>query len=144
MDDRGGIILVLTQKEYEILNLLWAEGRALTANEIVQLLTDKTWKNSTIHILLNGLIDKQIIRVDGVVQAGRTYARLFVPVISLEEYLIRQIKNTPSYSTDKKSHLLNMISALLNDEDIAVDTLSEIEKLVQEKKELCGSISRKR
>lgn len=136
--------MVLTQKEYEILNLLWAEGRALTANEIVQLLTDKTWKNSTIHILLNGLIDKQIIRVDGVVQAGRTYARLFVPVISLEEYLIRQIKNTPSYSTDKKSHLLNMISALLNDEDIAVDTLSEIEKLVQEKKELCGSISRKR
>jgi len=126
--------MMLNSKEYEIVNLMWAEKRPLAANEIVTLLPDKKWKDSTIHIILNGLLEKSIINVDGVIQAGRTYARLFIPAITMEDYLAEQIKHTAAYHMDKDSKITNLLAALLND-DIKYETLLEMEEMIARKKE---------
>ena len=125
--------MILNPKEYEIVNLMWAENRPLAANEIVALLPDKKWKSSTIHIILNGLIGKKAIYVDGVVQAGRTYARLFIPAISMDDYVATQIKTTAVYSIDKYAKITNLLKALLDD-DIEYDTLLAIEKIISSRK----------
>ena len=49
----------LTNSELEIMQVLWSAGRALTRGEILSLSTEKSWKESSIHILLNGMLKKR-------------------------------------------------------------------------------------
>lgn len=55
----------LTKNEIEIMEVLWSEQRPLTRTEIVNLSVDKSWKDSSIHILLNSLLKKMLfVRLD--------------------------------------------------------------------------------
>lgn len=47
------------------MEVLWSEQRPLTRTEIVNLSVDKSWKDSSIHILLNSLLKKMLfVRLD--------------------------------------------------------------------------------
>ena len=49
----------LTKSEHEIMNLLWHVDKPLTASEIIEQSTDKTWKDSYIHLLINSLLTRK-------------------------------------------------------------------------------------
>jgi len=87
---------------------------------------NRTWKASSIHILLNSLIRKGYIEVDGFVKTGKNYGRTFRPVVSEEEYMVQQLK-TPSISIPK------FFSALVKDEDIGSDVLEELKNILEQK-----------
>ena len=54
----------LTKSEMAIMEILWEEGKGLTATEIVNIAGEKkTWKDSSIHLLINKLLDKGVIEV---------------------------------------------------------------------------------
>lgn len=56
----------LTKSEMAIMEILWEEGKGLTATEIVNIAGEKkTWKDSSIHLLINKLLDKGVIEVVG-------------------------------------------------------------------------------
>lgn len=55
----------LTKKELEMMTVLWGSDTALTASEILKASTDKTWKDKSLHILINSLLKKNLIVVDG-------------------------------------------------------------------------------
>ena len=55
----------LTKSELEVMNVLWQANRPLSRSEILTLSTSKTWKDSSIHILLNGLLNKNAIKEAG-------------------------------------------------------------------------------
>ena len=57
----GGERVELTRSELEIMNVIWAAGRPLTRGEILELSVDKTWKENSVHILLNRLLAKGAI-----------------------------------------------------------------------------------
>ena len=46
----------ITNSEMQILEVLWDEGEALTSSEIVEVSDDRTWKSSSVHLLLNSLL----------------------------------------------------------------------------------------
>lgn len=48
----------LTKSELEIMNVIWDAKRPLTRGEILDLSVDKKWKDNSIHILLNRLLEK--------------------------------------------------------------------------------------
>ena len=81
----------LTKSEHEIMNLLWHVDRPLTASEIIEQSTDKTWKDSYIHLLINSLLDKGMIRAEGFAKTTKNYARTFVAAVSEEAYAVQQI-----------------------------------------------------
>ena len=60
----------LTKSENEIMELMWKEGHPLSRSEIIELTPDRTWKSSSIHILLNSMLDKKAIEVAGFVQSA--------------------------------------------------------------------------
>ena len=72
----------LTKSEHEIMNLLWHVDKPLTASEIIEQSTDKTWKDSYIHLLINSLLDKEMIRAEGFAKTTKNYARTFVAAVS--------------------------------------------------------------
>ena len=49
----------LTKSELEVMNVLWKAERPLSRSEIIEQSTDKTWKDNSIHILLNGMLKKE-------------------------------------------------------------------------------------
>ena len=67
----------LTKKEQELMEVLWKAERPLSSKEIVENSIDKTWKDSSIHILLNSLLDKGAIKEAGYVRTWKGYGSNF-------------------------------------------------------------------
>lgn len=124
----------LTRSENEIMELMWKEGHPLSRSEIIELTPERTWKPSSIHILLNSMLDKKAIEVAGFVQSTKNYARTFTPCVSADSYAVMQIRNSPVFSEQSVPKLL---SALVEDVT-AMSVLDQLEKIVQNRKQELG------
>ena len=51
----------ITNSEKQILEVLWDEEKPLTSSEIVGVSDDRTWKASSVHLLLNSLLNKDLV-----------------------------------------------------------------------------------
>ena len=50
----------LTKSELAIMEVMWDQEDALTATEIIKVSGDKEWKNSSVHLLVNALLEKKL------------------------------------------------------------------------------------
>ena len=131
----GDVINSLSKSEYEVLTLLWSENRGLTAIEINDLVNDKSWKDTSIHLILSNMLDKGAVIVDGMVRSGRTYSRIFKSAVTPEEYSLMQIKQNTSFAKDKNSTISNLFVSLIDSNEINMETIEKIEALIRKKKE---------
>ena len=115
----------LTKSEMQIMDVLWASDEALSRADLLERSEDKTWKDSSVHILLNGLLQKGAIREVGFVKRSKTYGRTFAPTLTREEYFARTI-----FSHKHKPQIVGLVRALLRREDITDEQLDQIEALV--------------
>lgn len=118
--------MVLTKSELEIMDVLWAEGTALSRSDLLERSKEKNWKDSSIHILLNGLLQKEAIREAGYVKRSKTYGRTFLPTMSREEYFARMV-----FSFRNKPDIVGLVEALLKRENITPEELNAIAALVK-------------
>ena len=119
----------LTRSEMEIMDVLWEAGEPLSRSDLLERSGEKSWKDSSVHILLNGLLQKKAIREAGVVKRSKTYGRIFVPTMTREAYFAETI-----FSHRYQPEIVGLIGALLQREDITPDQLDAIAKLVAEKR----------
>ena len=119
----------LTKSEREIMDVLWEAGKPLSRGDFLERSEAKTWKDSSVHILLNGLLQKGAIREAGFVKRSKTYGRTFAPTLTREEYFATTI-----YSHTEKPEIVGLFAALLKRKDITADQLAQIEALVAKKK----------
>lgn len=122
---------MLTKSEEEILDLLWTENKPMTSSDIVNLSVNRTWKKSYIHLLINSMLKKEVIKIDGFVKTTKNYARTFVPVLTREEYIIKQFTESADFNKGSKTDLF----AALIDETDDPKIIDELEKILQRKKE---------
>ena len=118
----------LTRSELEIMNVLWKAGRPLTRGDILELSVDKTWKDNSVHILLNRLLAKGAIAEAGFARSGKSYGRLYEQQISGEEYYT---ENVFSVSADKLDMLFD---ALLSSKSVDLHLLEKMQKKLEEKR----------
>lgn len=118
----------LTRSEMEIMDVLWEANAPLSRADLLAHSQDKTWKDSSVHILLNGLLQKNAIREAGFVKRSKTYGRTFVPTLTREEYFATTI-----FSHRCKPEIVGLFAALLRREDITPEQLTQISSLVQQK-----------
>lgn len=76
----------LTRSEMEIMDVLWDAAIPLSRADLLDRSEQKCWKDSSVHILLNGLLNKGAISEAGFVKRSKTYGRTFLPTMSREEY----------------------------------------------------------
>lgn len=81
----------LTKSELEILETMWEYGKPITATNITKTAINKTWKSSSIHILINSLLDKKLIEVAGFEKTTKNYARKFQPVLPRNEFMLQEM-----------------------------------------------------
>ena len=118
----------LTKSEMEIMDVLWASDRPLSRSDLLDRSEEKTWKDSSVHILLNGLLQKNAIREAGVIKRSKTYGRTFEPTLTREEYFAVTI-----FSHRHKPEIVGLIAALLKRQDITASDLEKIGALVAER-----------
>ena len=120
--------MVLTKSEMEIMDVLWEDGGALSRADFLARSQEKTWKDSSVHILLNGLLQKGAIQEAGLIKRSKTYGRVFVPTLSREEYFARTI-----FCHRHKPDIVGLFEALLRREDITPEELAKIKEMVSGK-----------
>ena len=118
----------LTKSEMEIMDVLWGSEKPLSRADLLSRSEEKTWKDCSVHILLNGLLQKGAIQEAGLVKRSKTYGRVFAPTLTREEYFATTI-----FSHRHKPDIVGLIQALLSREDITPEELSRITDLVNQK-----------
>lgn len=118
----------LTKSELEIMDVLWESDVPMSRADLLTHSEEKTWKDSSVHILLNGLLHKQAIQKAGLVKRSKTYGRVFAPTLTREEYYANTI-----FSHRHKPDMLLLFEALLRRDDITEDTLLQMRQLIDQK-----------
>ncbi|MDD5863511.1 MAG: BlaI/MecI/CopY family transcriptional regulator [Firmicutes bacterium] len=118
----------LTKSEMEIMDVLWEAGKPLSRADLLEHSEEKTWKDSSVHILLNGLLQKGAIQEAGLVKRSKTFGRLFTPTLTREEYFADTI-----FCHRHKPEIVGLFEALLRREEIIPEDLEAIQGLVQKK-----------
>ena len=118
----------LTKSEMEIMDVLWAAGEPLSRADLLTRSEGKTWKDSSVHILLNSMLKKELIREAGFVKRSKTSGRTFGPTMTREEYFASMI-----FSFRHKPQIVGLMEALLKREDITAQELEAIAALVAAK-----------
>ena len=126
---RGGVQMELTRSEMEIMDVLWESGVPMSRADLLARSDEKTWKDSSVHILLNGLLQKGAIQEAGLVKRIKTYGRVFAPTLTREEYFATTI-----FSHRHKPEIVGLFAALLKRDDITPADLDTIEALIQAKR----------
>lgn len=119
----------LTKSELEVMNVLWAAGRPLSRNDILNLSVDKSWKDSSIHILLNGLLKKGAIVEAGFVKCVKTYGRLYAANISCADYYANTV-----FTHRNKEILPLLFSAFIDSNDMTPDMVDKLEEILKKRK----------
>lgn len=119
----------LTKSELQIMDVLWEAGTPLSRADLLLRSAEKTWKDSSVHILLNGLLHKGAILEAGFVKCNKTYGRTFVPALSREAYFATTI-----FCHTYKPDIVGLFAELLSRRDITPEQIIEIERLVADRK----------
>ncbi len=118
----------MTKCELEIMTVLWNAGMPLSRSGILERSTEKSWKDNSIHILLNGMLKKGLIEGEGFVRSGKVWARLYSPTITVEDYYLDQFKDSIT------PNLAIILNTLIKSDAISRDTLQEMRNILEKQR----------
>lgn len=122
--------MILTRSEMEIMDVLWNAGKPMSRSDILDCSEDKTWKDSSVHILLNGLLRKEIIREVGFVKRSKTYGRTFAPTMSREEFFAANV-----FAYKYKPDATALVTAIINSHALSRQDLLQIQEVLDKRME---------
>lgn len=120
----------LTNSEKQIMEVLWKSDVPLSSHDIILSSSDKTWKNSSVHLLLNSLLDKELIEVAGFEKRTKNYARVFKPTLSYVDYILTVL--TKNSDKEKRAELLSKLIKQEDDTELLKDIMMGIQNRLQQ------------
>jgi predicted transcriptional regulator len=115
----------LSNKEEEIMELFWEKG-PMHVKQLLEFYDDPKPHFNTLSTFVRGLETKGFIGHEAL---GNTY--LYHATVSRDEYKRRTLRGVISKYFNNS--FLGMVSTLVKEEDISVDELKELVRLVEEK-----------
>jgi len=131
VDNKRNISFYLSEKEEEVMKILWNSDKPLSAKEIASKI-NCDWADKSIQGIIRKLEEKKAIEVADIVKVYKSNARLFKPTISSDEYAVMQFDKY--YNNDKKIPFI--LSALVenkNDDANLPEILMDLIKNFKEK-----------
>lgn len=115
----------MTKCELEIMTVLWNADMPLSRSGIIERSVEKSWKDNSIHILLNGMLKKSLIEGEGFVRSGKVWARLYSPMITVEDYYLDQ------FEASITPNLAIILNTLVENNAIGKDILKEMKDILE-------------
>lgn len=140
--------LDLTQKEEELMNLLWDSEGPMSSIDMLDADYPRTWKNSYLIRLLLSLQEKHLILIDSIELQGKNFVRKFVPALTREKFTA--LLAVSKIKKERSSELLlniakevgnKQIESILvaltgeKEDDSDEDVIGQLEEIIKELKE---------
>lgn len=119
----------LTNRERDILDILWESGKSMVASEITSMRDDLSI--NTVQAVLKKLLQKKLIAVDEIVYSGTVLSRSYKPTMTPDQFEIQKFENAFSKVSGKPFSPSSFVATLLKEEKDTSDLLSEIDSLEQ-------------
>lgn len=105
-----------SKKEAEVMEIFWETGEPLSRAEILERASSRncTWKPNSVHILLNSLLDKGALQVEGYYLSSRKLGRTFGPAVTRQEYALMQVLHASQLAERAGVPLEQQIESLKN------------------------------
>jgi len=124
----------ISEAEWEIMKLIW-KSNPITSEEIINLLSGRMmWSAQTIKTFITRLIKKEVI---GFEKKGRVY--YYYPLLSEEECIRSE---NESFLKKVYDGALNMLFTKFLEEELSMEQIEELERILKDKKEKRISDSR--
>lgn len=118
----------LSPNEFKIMQLLWKENRPLSRPEINEMIPDREWNPNSIHLILNNMIEKGVLRVEGMTRCGRGYGRTYAATLTNLDYAVNLLREATA-DLNSDGRLLGVLPILLRD-GASEETLRALKKLL--------------
>ncbi|MEO3947780.1 BlaI/MecI/CopY family transcriptional regulator [Gorillibacterium sp. CAU 1737] len=128
--------LQLTNKEKEVLGILWSSDEPLIASDIAK--ADASLNLNTVQAILRKLLSKELIEVADIVYSGTVLTRSYRPLINKRELLLQQFVDHWRNLSINKISIPTIVTTLLEHEKNEDRVISELEELLKERKKLLG------
>ncbi len=133
-DDLRVKYISLSDTEMDILKLLWEADHALSRPEILERLDKQDWNPNSIHQVLNSMMKKAVLKVEGHTLCGKIYGRTYAPAMTQTQFLSRRIAEATG-NMNGTQRLLGVFASMIEHDDISAETVSQLEAMLQKRKE---------
>jgi len=99
----------LTDKELEIMNVLWQSDTLMTAADIIALSPNRTWKETSIHVIMRTLQAKKAVILDSFVPTTGRPSGAYKAALTVEEYALLQVRGFGV-------NIVSFLEAIMDDE----------------------------
>lgn len=121
----------ITDREQDILNILWAAEKPLVASDIAK--SDDSLSINTVQAVLRKLLQKKLIKVADIVYSGTVLSRTYQPTISPNDFTLQQFVS--QFEDAKKNITIpDFVATLLEHEKDEAQRIEELEALLEERK----------
>lgn len=120
--------VALSDSEYEVISLMWSEGRPLSFREILSYFennTDRGWKKQTLNTFLFRMQQKGIIEA-----IGTDKYKIYSPLISRDEYVSKE--STNFVKKRFQGSIAKMLLAFSGGVRITKEDAAELKKIIDE------------
>lgn len=128
-------IFNLTNREIDILNILWNHQEPMVASDIVK--QNDTLTINTVQATLRKLLKKELIEVANIVYSGTVLCRSYRPSMDSKEFALQEFVSQ-FHKLDQGITASNLVATLLEqqDDEVALEEINKLEKLLKEKKRM--------
>ena len=124
----------LSKSEKEIMSILWTANRPLSSAEIIELAGEKAWRSNSIHMFLNNLMYKKMIRVADVIIRGKHACRVFEPIYTETESIVNEIKTTASFQREPIKTATAVFNRLIEELELTQEQREELDAILRGEK----------
>ena len=129
-------IFSLTDKEMQIMKILWKSPEPLVASEITKM--DMSLNKNTVQAVIRKLLSKNFIKVADIVYSGTVLTRSYAPALSEKELMVQQFVDQVQ-ENEENIPIPNLVSTLLKHEKNEEKIIKELELLLEERKKTLKS-----
>ena len=129
-------IFSLTDKEMQIMKILWKSPEPLVASEITKM--DMSLNKNTVQAVIRKLLSKNFIKVADIVYSGTVLTRSYAPALSEKELMVQQFVDQVQ-ENEENIPISNLVANLLKHEKNEEKIIKELELLLEERKKTLKS-----
>ena len=117
----------ISEAEYQIMKVIWAEEVPISTNEVVEKLESTTsWKPKTIHTLLSRLVKKGALQYE---KRGRVF--VYSPLVKESDIL--EIENDNFLNRFYDGTINSMVVHLLEQDKLSNEDIEQLKRILDEK-----------
>lgn len=125
---------MLSGNEFAVMRVLWSADNPLSRPEILNKLTDNHWNPNSIHVVLNNLIKKGFVIVNGIVPCGQSYGRAYSSIKSQEEYAAELALDAVP-DAPQEERVLGIMSAMVRSASVSEETIEQLKRMLEQRRQ---------